>query len=367
MRPDTRIQLLLATAVVLLPPRIASAQSLGTFTWQLQPFCNRVTVSVTQNGGIYTLDGFDDQCGAAQRAPLVGLATPNPDGTIGFGLHIVTVPGGTSVHVDARISLATFGGPWSDSAGNTGTLVLNGPGTGSARPAPTVGPAWGTFIQAPPTATGAGLVLQRPTAPGPTGAPGLAVEWGPPAAFPPVLPAGIFATSRDNTAIVGASETMTGVAGSSTGGIGVGGLTFTGEAVYGQSLDTGIGVHARTVTGTGLLTETVSGSTALEIRSGSIKVSGTTRPVFQHTATGGAGGNIVGNLTRLDHPLLNGDPNALVFVEHVYQSPGSNVYVPGGVGVYYDTAIDRWTIFRDDASLPAMPVGARFNVLVVKQ
>ncbi len=116
----------------------AQAQSIGTLTWQLQPYCNRVTLTITQNGGIYTLDGFDDQCGAAQRAPLVGIATPNPDGSIGFGLNIVTVPSGLSVHVESRVSLGTLGGPWTDSAGNSGTLVFNGAAAGAARPAPTV-------------------------------------------------------------------------------------------------------------------------------------------------------------------------------------------------------------------------------------
>ncbi len=29
------------------------AQPLGTFRWQLQPFCNIVTVAVTQNGAVY--------------------------------------------------------------------------------------------------------------------------------------------------------------------------------------------------------------------------------------------------------------------------------------------------------------------------
>ena len=116
----------------------AVAQPVGTFTWQLQPFCNVVTVSVRQDGGVYTLDGYDNQCGATQRAPLVGLATPNPDGTIGLGLHIVTVPGGRSVHVDARLTLATLGGNWSDSAGNSGSFVFNGQAAGSPRPAPTI-------------------------------------------------------------------------------------------------------------------------------------------------------------------------------------------------------------------------------------
>ena len=79
--------------VVALSARHADAQTLGSVSWQLQPFCNKVTVNVTQTGAIYTLDADDDQCEAAQRAPLTGLATPNPDGTIGFGLNIVTVPG----------------------------------------------------------------------------------------------------------------------------------------------------------------------------------------------------------------------------------------------------------------------------------
>jgi hypothetical protein len=117
-------------------PLQAAAQPLGTFRWQLQPFCNVVTVNVTQSGAVYTLDGFDDQCGAQQRAPLVGLATPNPDGTIGFGLHVVTVPGGAAVSVDARINLATLSGNWSDSAGNSGVMAFNGASGGDRRPPP---------------------------------------------------------------------------------------------------------------------------------------------------------------------------------------------------------------------------------------
>ena len=87
------------------PALLAQGTPLGTFRWQLQPFCNVVTVNVIQQGAVYTVDGHDDQCGAPQRAPLVGLATPNPDGSIGLGLHVVTVPGGRGVHIDARISL----------------------------------------------------------------------------------------------------------------------------------------------------------------------------------------------------------------------------------------------------------------------
>ena len=55
----------------------AEAQPIGTFSWQLQPFCNVVTVTVTQQGGVYTLDGYDDQCGAPTVASVVGTAIPN--------------------------------------------------------------------------------------------------------------------------------------------------------------------------------------------------------------------------------------------------------------------------------------------------
>ena len=115
------------------------AQTLGTFTWQLQPYCNVVTVTLVQQGALYLASGYDNQCGAAQRATLVGVGTPNPDGTIGFGLNIVTAPGGRGVHVDARITLPSASGSWTDSAGNAGTFAFGGNTGGSPRPAPSSG------------------------------------------------------------------------------------------------------------------------------------------------------------------------------------------------------------------------------------
>lgn len=98
---------------------------------QLQPFCNVITLAVTQNGGLFTLDGTDDQCGAAERAGTVGTAFLNPDGSVGMGLTTVTAPGGAPVHIDARISITSLNGSWRDSAGNSGTFMFTpGPGTG---------------------------------------------------------------------------------------------------------------------------------------------------------------------------------------------------------------------------------------------
>jgi hypothetical protein len=137
----------------------AGAQPLGNFRWQLLPHCNVVTLSVTAEGGVFTLSGFDDQCGASQRASVVGTAFPNPDGTIGLGLNTVLAPGGAFVHVDARISLATLAGPWRDSSGNSGTLAFTpGPGVGgTARPVTLNGVAPGSVdrIHIAPAAVGA--------------------------------------------------------------------------------------------------------------------------------------------------------------------------------------------------------------------
>lgn len=122
---------------------IAAAQSLGTFRWQLQPYCNVITVTVTLAGGVYRLEGTDDQCGAGRDlAAVQGLAFPNPDGTVGFGLTIVTPPSGTPVHVNVDIALATLNGSWRDSTGAAGTFTLTpGSATGGAprpqaRPSP---------------------------------------------------------------------------------------------------------------------------------------------------------------------------------------------------------------------------------------
>jgi hypothetical protein len=116
----------------------AFAQPIGTFRWQQLPYCNVLTLRVVQTDGVYQLDGLDDQCGIATQASVVGLAFPNPDGTIGIGLTIVTTPGGTPLHLDAAITLATVSGSWRDSTGNTGAFAFT-PGaaaSGAARPVP---------------------------------------------------------------------------------------------------------------------------------------------------------------------------------------------------------------------------------------
>jgi hypothetical protein len=121
----------LAAGLLVLTPAAGHAQTLGTFRWQLQPYCNVVTLAVTAVNGAFRLEGTDDQCGGAtDKASAIGTAFQNPDGTIGFGLTIVATPGGRPVHVDAALPPGQFTGTWRDSAGASGAFVLT-PGAGA--------------------------------------------------------------------------------------------------------------------------------------------------------------------------------------------------------------------------------------------
>ncbi len=133
-RANGRVTAVMMGLGLLAAPR-ADAQSLGTFTFQQSPYCNVITVAITQNGAQYTLDGTDNQCGAPQLASAVGTAFVNPDGTVGLGVTIVSTPGGNPVYLDATISPVTGNGTWRDRSGASGPfLLVTGPVSGSPRP-----------------------------------------------------------------------------------------------------------------------------------------------------------------------------------------------------------------------------------------
>lgn len=327
-----------------------SAQSIGTLTWQLQPFCNRVTLAIAQTGAGYAFDGFDDQCGAPQRAPVVGTGAPNPDGTIGLGLTIVTTPGGRSVHVDARVSPASGQGTWRDSEGNSGTFALGAATGGSARRDPTGAPAAGSYIDVSAAtlsgSNGFGVIVTGTT---PSNGAAIVAQWGDAPALTPSYPGAMRGASRTEAGLVGLSDTAAGVVGISYSGTGIGGSSHSGPGVFGISAS-GPGVRAAAGTATGV---------ALELN-GAVYVSGSVLPVFRHVSSGG---NVFGNLTHIDHPLTNLDPTAMLVVTHEYAA-GAAAYI-GAVGIYYDNTQGKWAIFREDTV--AMPTGMIFNVFVVKQ
>lgn len=117
----------------------ADAQTLGTFVWQLQPYCNRLTVTLTSTPSGFLAVGTDDRCGAAAHAGVTGAATFNPDGTVGLALTIGAAADTSGIALTAVVSPANGQGTWRDAAGNRGTFALgaNTPGLPS-RPAATL-------------------------------------------------------------------------------------------------------------------------------------------------------------------------------------------------------------------------------------
>ncbi len=66
---------------------------------------------------------------------------------------------------------------------------------------------------------------------------------------------------------------------------------------------------------------------------------------FKHTATQS---NIQGNWTYIDHPLLNGNPNAHLIVQHNWGTSGdaANILHDHVIGVWYSAG--QWAIYNED-------------------
>jgi hypothetical protein len=118
-------------------------------------------------------------------------------------------------------------------------------------------------------------------------------------------------------------------------------------------------------TGAALKLSAPTNGTALEINGGALKVTGagigTNTTVFIHQET--TGGT---NATTINHPLINGDPNAILIVTYNETGSGTSISLPpGGYGVRYNSATNQWEIYLLD-STQNIPAGATFNVMIVK-
>ncbi len=82
---------------------------------------------------------------------------------------------------------------------------------------------------------------------------------------------------------------------------------------------------------------------------------GQSRNAFQHRATAQTTGG--SHLTRIDHPLTNGNPNAFLLVTPVY-----GLYDTNAIGVWYNGR--NWTVFHQNRQ--PMKEGSLFNVLVLQ-
>ena len=150
-----------------------------------------------------------------------------------------------------------------------------------------------------------------------------------------------------------------GVYGETPSGFGVYGLTTNASAassgVRGETFSTnGIGVEAK-YSGSGL-------GVALEVDNGAIRVAGTNKAAFVHTAT--VANKLSANGTDVDNVMCNGDPNCFLIVTQKL-NPTGIVYNNSPIGVYYNTTRNKWEIFNENNA--AIPTNAQFNVLVIKQ
>ncbi len=74
-------------------------------------------------------------------------------------------------------------------------------------------------------------------------------------------------------------------------------------------------------------------------------------------------GNISSNWTAIDHPLLNGNPNAVFTFTHNWGTTGdsANVVIDQAMGAWYTGS--SWAIYMEDGST-AFPENAEFDLLI---
>jgi len=112
-----------ATTALLVSAPVAAQSVFGTHTWQMQPYCNVVTLTLSSSPGGAQIAGFDNLCGASNQASAVGMASPNASGQVTLNFTIVTSPAARPVHVTAAVDVRTGNGVWTDSGGSSGTMV----------------------------------------------------------------------------------------------------------------------------------------------------------------------------------------------------------------------------------------------------
>ena len=93
------------------------------------------------------------------------------------------------------------------------------------------------------------------------------------------------------------------------------------------------------------------------------------RNVFRHIVSAN---NSAGNLTYIDHPLLNNNPCALPTVTQATATFGGPLFEqnPFNIGVFYDDFENKWAIFNQDGASAITVLGAAggvFNVMVDPQ
>jgi hypothetical protein len=130
---------------------------IGTFHWQLQPFCSTLSLTVIQEAGQYRVQGTEACAPNDLSRSVYGTAILDHAGWVYLSLTTPRLQNsfeGTAIY--ARLQLATLAGAWQDDGGRSGTLMpVPGPIAGTNRRAE-VGNAFVHTVQA----------LNRPSGPG---------------------------------------------------------------------------------------------------------------------------------------------------------------------------------------------------------
>ncbi|MCC7179007.1 MAG: hypothetical protein IT177_11510 [Acidobacteria bacterium] len=107
-------------------PALSAAQTIGTFHWRMEPYCNTLTLTVVQDAAGIRLQGYEDLCDPIYAPqPVEGSAVLDNNGVARVGLS-TGVPSGFTFEgnrVILSIDTTTLNGSWLDDAGGNGTLL----------------------------------------------------------------------------------------------------------------------------------------------------------------------------------------------------------------------------------------------------
>lgn len=78
---------------------------------------------------------------------------------------------------------------------------------------------------------------------------------------------------------------------------------------------------------------------------------------FLHTVTSL---NLVLNRSLIDHPLLNGHPEAIFFISKTWEN---GVYDTAHVGIWYDISSTKWTIYNED-NTQTLELNSTYNIFI---
>ncbi len=120
---------------------LANAQVLGTYRWNLAPFCNVIKLTVTKLDGGFSAIGSDDQCGLNEQLSTSGSFITLPNNGFSKGVFTSMSSDGSVILITLNVDPNTGNGEWSDNSGNRGNAIFN-PATAPGIARPNQGDVW---------------------------------------------------------------------------------------------------------------------------------------------------------------------------------------------------------------------------------